>query len=188
MIFLPLLSAFTSARSGAEDDLISRAKSGNRRAFDELVRTYQQALRGFVAMRVGPDAAEDVLQETWTACWLGLTQYGGKSRFKAWLYGIAANKCADHLRGRVRRSAQSLDTLDEIPHADSGYAHIEAREAVKAALGRLPDAQREVVELYYYAGLSLPEIAENLRRNLNTVKYQFYRAHDQVADEIRASA
>jgi RNA polymerase sigma factor (sigma-70 family) len=52
------------------------------------------------------------------------------------------------------------------------------------ALRTLPEAQREVVELYYYAELTLPEIATSLNRNLNTVKYQFYRAHQAVAREL----
>ena len=67
------------------------------------------------------------------------------------------------------------------------YAKIDQREAIKAAMGTLPQAQKEVVELYYYAGLSLPEIAQSVKRNLNTVKYQFYRAHDQVAQSLAES-
>ena len=46
---------------------------------------------------------------------------------------------------------------------------------------RFPEAQREVLDLYYWAELTLPEIARALNRNLNTVKYQFYRGHDLVA-------
>jgi len=44
----------------------------------------------------------------------------------------------------------------------------------------------ETTTLYYYAELTLPEIAEALGRNVNTVKYQFYRAHAQAADGLRA--
>jgi hypothetical protein len=53
------------------------------------------------------------------------------------------------------------------------------REAVKVVLSRLPDAQREVLALYYFAELTLPEIATALNRNPNTIKYQFYRANAQ---------
>lgn len=45
-----------------------------------------------------------------------------------------------------------------------------------------------VVEMYYYAELTLPEIALALGRNLNTVKYQFYRAHARAARELQESS
>ncbi len=138
-------------------------------------------------MRVGSDAVDDIVQDTWTACWLALPKFGERSRFKAWLYGIAANKCVDYFRARGRRDETSLHDAPEIPHKESAFGAIEDRDAVMAALGRLPEAQREVVDLYYYADLTLPEIAEALKRNLNTVKYQFYRAHQQVAQELGAS-
>src|SRR5438874_1022500 len=108
------LSAWTSAGHNPDAALLSRAKAGDRKAFDALVKGYQIALRGFVVLRVGPEAADDILQDTWTACWLGLPQYSGRSRFKAWLYAIAANKCADYHRGRERSATQSLDTLEEV--------------------------------------------------------------------------
>ena len=56
------------------------------------------------------------------------------------------------------------------------------------ALLKLPENQREVLEMYYFAELTLPEIAGLLDRNLNTVKYQFYRAHTQVAEQLQESA
>lgn len=74
--------------------------------------------------------------------------------------------------------------MEEIADPRSMENRVIIRESVRAALSKLQDAQREVVELYYYAELTLPEIAEALKRNLNTVKYQFYRAHDQVAREL----
>lgn len=61
------------------------------------------------------------------------------------------------------------------------YAAAEARETVRIVVDTLPTAQREVLDLYYWAELTLPEIANVLNRNLNTVKYQFYRGHDLVA-------
>jgi len=162
-------------------DLVSRAKAGDRRAFDQLVKTYGDQLRGFVALRVGAECADDVLQETWMACWVGLSSFGSRSGFKSWLYGIAANKCTDQHRARARVAAQSVEELEDLADQENAYAKVDLREAVRTVLAQLPDAQREVVELYYYAGLTLPEIAESLKRNLSTVKYQFYRAHDQVA-------
>src|SRR5689334_6200818 len=94
--------------SGRDPDgkLVSKAKDGDKRAFDTLVRGYSEVLRGFVARRVGSDAVDDVVQDIWTACWLGVRQFSGRSRFKAWLYGIATNKCTDYHRGHARSTAE----------------------------------------------------------------------------------
>lgn len=175
------ISTWSFGRADPDSALVSKAKSGDRRAFDQLVKRHNEVLRGFVVMRVGQDAADDVLQEIWTACWTALPGFGNRSGFKSWLYGISTNKCKDYHRGRARYGAESLDELEEVASQDNAYGEIDLRESVKDALGKLPDAQKEVVELYYYAGLTLPEIARNVNRNLNTVKYQFYRAHEQVA-------
>lgn len=150
------------------------------------MKQYGSALRGFIALRVGAPAAEDVSQETWTACWLALPNFAGKSRFKAWLYGIAVNKCLDYFRGRGYKEDSASHEIDEISSEDSALRQIVDRDEIRGALNRLPELQREVVELYYYAQLTLPEIAETVKLNLNTVKYQFYRAHDQIASEFQA--
>jgi RNA polymerase sigma-70 factor (ECF subfamily) len=178
------LNAWTFGRTDPDKEMVSKAKAGDRRAFDHLVKSHGEMLRGFVVMRVGQEAADDVLQEIWTACWTGLANFGSRSGFKAWLYGIASNKCKDYYRNRGRSGEQSLDDLDDVADEDNAYSKVELREAVKGALNQLSSAQKEVVELYYYAGLTLPEIAQNVKRNLNTVKYQFYRAHEQVAQTL----
>lgn len=174
-------------QNAAEPDagLLERARRGDSSAFDSLRRLHEQPLRGFVAHRVGSDAADDLTQEIWLACWQALPKYAARSRFKAWLYGIATHKCADCLRSRSqearrREAAESLET--DQPDA---YRAIDLQQTVLAALEHVPEEQREVLELYYYAELTLAEIAQALNRNLNTVKYQFYRAHDQVGKELK---
>jgi len=80
-------------------------------------------------------------------------------------------------------AANSRDT-SEYKTPEELYSAAEAREAVRTIVDTLPPAQREILDLYYWAELSLPEIARVLGRNLNTVKYQFYRGHDLVAQGL----
>ena len=167
----------------SDSRLLTEARRGNRSAFDSLRRQHEQALRGFVARRVGTDAADDLTQEIWLACWQALAKYAGRACFKAWLYGIATHKCADCLRSRVHTMMREEATFVE-PIAPDAYRAVEIRQIVQEALRRIPDEQREVLELYFYAELTLAEIAQALNRNLNTVKYQFYRAHALVAQEL----
>ena len=110
--------------------------------------------------------------------------YPLRSRFKAWLNGIVVLKCADFLRAgaqEVRRQKAAQESLCET----SDECHVvELRQTIQEALQSVPDEQREVLELYYYAQLTLAEIAAVLGRNLNTVKYQFYRGHAQVGQVL----
>ncbi len=188
MSLLPTLPFLSLRRGSPEDAQIAAARRGDRAAFDALVRAHGPRLRGFLMARVGPEAVEDVTQDVWTACWLALPSFTGRARFRAWLLGIAQHKCADYHRARQRRQAQEGDSLAESgdvpdagPSVEEMYAAAELRETVQGLLAHLPAPQREVLELYYYGELTLPEIAAALARNLNTVKYQFYRAHERVA-------
>ena len=180
-------------RGSADPDsaLLAAAQRGDQRAFDSLRRAHERPLRGFVARRVGPEAADDLTQDIWLACWQTLHKYEGRSRFKAWLYGIAVHKCADCLRARAQEArrqevAQQEAVQQELRETADEYHTIELRQAIQEALKSVPDEQREVLELYYYAGLTLAEIGQALDRNVNTVKYQFYRAHTHVEKELKA--
>ena len=154
------------------------------------MRNYSGLLRGYLARRVNASAVDDLMQEILLAGWSALHAFNGKSRFKAWLFGIAMHKCADHHRAAGRDHLDSsVELQDEMAlmstdTLDDWSTDIDRREAVAGALSKLPPNQREVLEMYYYAELSLPEIATALKRNLNTVKYQFYRAHAQAAETL----
>ncbi len=185
---MSLLQAFIPSWSGPPDPdalPLNRAKGGDHNAFDTLRRTHEKQLRGFVIRRGSAENADDLLQDIWLACWQALPKYSGKARFKTWLYGIAAHKCTDYLRVKIQSDRRSTEQECEEPIQPDQYAAIELKQAVREALAQVPDVQREVLELYYYAELTLAEIAQALDRNLNTVKYQFYRAHDQVALQLK---
>lgn len=173
---------------------VAHARRGDRAAFDVLVRTYERSLRGFVARRLPDEAIDDVLQETWLAAWNDLPTFSKRARFKGWLYGIALHKCADFHRTRGRTTGDEVTfagndedvfSSGEGSSVRDAYADVDLRDAVQTALRTLPVPQREVLELYYYAHLTLAEIAAALGRGESTVKYQFYRAHDQIARPIR---
>lgn len=180
--FLLPRSFWPHGETDLERARVEAAQRGDRHAFDALVCAYQSQLRGFLARRVGGEAVDDLLQDIWLAAWVSLPRYDRRSRFKTWLYGIALHKCTDYHRARGRAPVEAaLPAGREWQSVETLYTAAEMRETVQTLLLRLPETQREVLEMYYYAELTLPEIAGVLKRNLNTVKYQFYRAHDQMA-------
>ena len=168
---------------------IECALNGDRRSFDELVVRYEGDLRAFVRRKVAESEVDDILQDTWIAAWTALRGFDRRSRFKTWLIGIALNKCRDHYRQRPSTPEASLsEDGSDAAYLDSAFANTELGIAIREALAELSEAQREVLELYYFSGLNLAEIAGVLDRNINTVKYQFYRAHSDTATRLKAGA
>lgn len=160
----------------SEEQSILRAQHGDRAAFDALVREHECALRRFVSKRVGSEHVDDVVQDTWLAAWSSLGRYTVRAKFRTWLYAIAANKCRD-----VHRKATTVELDPEVADGCSEYGRLDLRCAVGEALNQLSEVHREVLDMYYFEELNLPEIARVTGRNLNTVKYQFYRAHKEFA-------
>lgn len=180
---LPMNSAYRAMAPakrldpGKERKRVDLALQGDRAAFDELVEEYKGELSAFVRRRIAQHEVDDVVQDTWLAAWNSLRAFNRRSRFKTWLFGIAVNKCRDHYRSRTAAEQRLGEAHDEVPYVDSAYRGAEFRAVAKDLLEALPATQREVMELYYLSGFTLAEVAEILERNLNTVKYQFYRAH-----------
>lgn len=159
---------------------------GSRLAFDRLCDRYVSCMRLFLSSRVSEPHLEDVMQEVWIAAWTAMPQFRRSSQFKTWLFSIAVNKVRDFGRSQARRPhAIGLDHTAELAVAPVHAAHTEVADQVRSLLQELPDDQREVVELYYLSGLNLREIATALDRNLNTVKYQFYRGLTTLEAHIR---
>jgi RNA polymerase sigma-70 factor (ECF subfamily) len=193
----------TGGTNGISDTaLVDAARRGDRRAFDGLVAVYQGQLKGFVSRRVGLEAVDDLAQDVWIAVWNALPRFERRACFRTFLYGIAVHKCMDYHRSQKRSAgavpssaltegamnaalaASPQGDLPEYKTPEELYAAAESRETVRIIVDTLPPAQREVLDLYYWAELTLQEIARVLGRNLNTVKYQFYRGHDLVAQGL----
>jgi RNA polymerase sigma-70 factor, ECF subfamily len=187
---LPFFFQRSTPDAGASEEfrLVQAARRADRAAFDALVHAHQDRLRAFLARRVGSEAAEDVLQETFLAAWQAIPRLDLKVRFKTWLFSIAVHKAADHFRASGRRADVETpldpERLPSVPAAGDDYREAEQRAAVRQLLERLSDDQRQILEMYYFAELNLPEIATVLGRNLNTLKYQFYRAHAVAAQQM----
>ena len=188
MIRLPALREGANRRLMAgEQKRVDAARNGSREDFDALVSDYQGEIRKFVQKRVPKDSADDLVQEIWLAAWTSMAEFDGRSRFKTWLYGIAINKCKTLYRSQQRRTVPlSLtegvaDRIESEPLRPGSDIEARLSEHVEA----LPDHHRQLLDLYYYGELTLPEISRLLDRNLNTVKYQFYRAHTELANMLK---
>ena len=129
---------------------------------------------GYLRQRIAdPHAAEEMLQETFLVAMTDPAALDAAISKRAWLVGIACNLVREHLRRTKRR--QSAERLD-VPPSDAPLHEDYRLEAMRGAIIRLPDAQREVLELRLAHELSYAEIAETLRIPLGTVRSRMHNA------------
>lgn len=157
-----------------DEYLVLLAQSGSGEALGRLVARWRPRLMAFAARTIGTEAAHDVVQETWEGAIRALPRLEDPARFRGWLYGIAARKCADALRGKYRNARLVTAAADVAPASDAIAP--DERLDLGAALKALPAEQRLVVGLYFGEGLSVGEIASALALPPGTVKSRLFAA------------
>jgi RNA polymerase sigma-70 factor, ECF subfamily len=185
-----LESSISRLPAMTERQLVLAARQRDREAFDVLVRRHELLLRGYLQRRVGAEAVDDLLQDIWLVCWQALPQFDQRASFKTWLYRVASNRCVDIYRAKGRMP-QQVPWEEAYQETETRTAVIDALESVglrcfiQDILAQLPENQQEILDLYYYVDLTLPEVSIVLERNLNTIKYQFYRAHEMMEQKLQ---
>lgn len=157
--------------AGEPDDgeLMLRYAAGEAQAFDALYERHRASLWRFVCRTLRDETvAADVFQETWSRVIAHRGSYEPRAKFSTWIYRIAHNCCVDHWRRSGRRRLREVgdagELLDSI--ADEAAASPESvvddersAAALREALTRLPEPQREAFLLYAEAGLDVAAIA-----------------------------
>jgi RNA polymerase sigma-70 factor, ECF subfamily len=157
--------------------LIGRIAAQNRDAFSQFYDRYSPIVYSLALrmLRVQSDA-EDLLQEVFLQVWRQAMAYSAeRGSPEAWLINIARSRAIDKLRSIRRREKSFVLTEDpaaaESPdNLETSAGESETRLVMNSALANLPEAQRRVIELAYFGGLSQSEIAARLAEPLGTVK------------------
>jgi RNA polymerase sigma-70 factor (ECF subfamily) len=175
---------FSFFRLKSDGSLVRAAKARDREAFQELMSRYAEPLRKFASRRLPSAEVEDALQETWITIWERIGSLEEERQFRPWAFTICIHKIHDHWRRSTVR-ATAADGLSEEPaYFPKAFAQVELRESFAEFWADCQPEQREVIGMYYADGLTLKEISQILGRNLNTVKYQFYRAHELAESRL----
>ena len=172
-------------RTDDELDLIERAKAGETSAFEQLAKRHAASLWR-CALALGKDRhwAEDLAQETLVEAWRCLSRFDGRCRFSTWLYGILRHR---FLKGRRNHSAAVPFASEELSQSvcsantPDRFAEVsEDVERVRRAVAELPEAHRLVVELRFFAGATLGDIAAALDLPLGTVKSRLHHGLEKL--------
>jgi RNA polymerase sigma-70 factor, ECF subfamily len=150
--------------------LVRTAKEGDRDAFGQLYRLHHASIVRLVRFRLGVDH-EDAVAEVFARAWAALPRYRDTGApFAAWLYGIARHVVADEISRRIR--SQPVSQVPEVPFEPRD----DDRLTLAEALSRLPDEQRQVIELKYLVGLKNPEVAKAFGISTGAVNAKQWRA------------
>lgn len=164
--------------------LIRAMAEGDLRALNELYERYGGLLLAFLSARVGNrEAAEELLQDVMLAAWEHASNFEMRSKVKTWLLVIARNRAINSYR-KKRVPVIHLSDVFHVSSEDTGPMEAaekhERKDAVRAAIQKLPEAQREVLVLVFYHGLTGPEVAEVLDISEGTVKSRLHRAKEML--------
>jgi len=160
-------------------DLAARLARSEEAAFAELYDACVGQLYGYLVARLGShDAADDVLQSAFLRAVKSRRRFRGVENPVAYLFQIARNEAA-RATGRRRIVPHSLTAAE--PYVNTNDNSDDA-EAVAAALSRLEAADRELVELKIFAGLTFREIATIVDRPAATIATRYRRALESLRD------
>jgi RNA polymerase sigma-70 factor, ECF subfamily len=176
--------ALEEARGASDGDLIRRVAHHDANAFEVLYRRFARPVFGLALRRLGDRMrAEDAVQETFAAVWRSARTYRPERGAGApWLYAVARNAIVDRSRSRSEPPGEIPDTPAEEPGPDERAEASYISWRVHRALEVLPENEREVIELAYYAGLSQSEVADFLNIPLGTVKTRTRTGLGRLAD------
>jgi RNA polymerase sigma-70 factor (ECF subfamily) len=180
--------------------LVRRVQSGDKGAFDALVRKYQHKLVKLVMRYVrNPAEAEDIAQEAFIKAYRALPQFRGDSAFYTWLYRIAINTAKNAVVSRDRSpieynidrndaTEESYDMQGRMKDSETPEGLVltdEIRRTVNAAIEGLPEDLKTAIVLRELDGLSYEEIAAAMDCPVGTVRSRIFRAREAIDRRLR---
>jgi RNA polymerase sigma-70 factor (ECF subfamily) len=164
------------------------AREQRHSAFGHLVELFQGDIygRAYHTLR-DAQLAQDVTQETFLTAYQQLAQLREPRAFPGWLQQILRTHC-NRIYRKTTLPTSPLEAHDELadPELDpaQALASHDVREAVLAAIATLPEHERTVVQLFYFQGFSLVEIAERLMLPTTTIKKRLQYARERLRERI----
>ena len=183
-----------------EVELVTRAKNGNREAFEILLKKYEARTYSSAYRILGnrSDAA-DVLQEASIRAFQALPKFSGRSTFGTWFYRIAINLCLLKLR-KQKKAPFSLEAMTTVRKDDgeeqpfeitdwshnpaASLANTELRELLEKKIAGLPDIYRTPFVLYETEDLPVKEVARILKISESAVKTRLHRSRSLLREKL----
>ena len=174
---------------GQDREQMQRIAGGDEAALRALFARHATRTFRYVLRLVGTEAvAEEVTNEAFLELWRHAGDYRGKSTVSTWLIAIARNKAFSRLRKRQDaplHEGVAEARPDPADNPEVAAAKRSKAEAMRACMGRLSEAHREIIDLVYYHEKSVAEASEILGIPENTVKTRMFHARKQLSGILR---
>ncbi len=166
-----------------EANLVVAARAGDSASFGECVRRYAPRMVRVARQMVGPDRAEDMVQEAMLDAWRALGSFAGRSALETWLHRITVNRCLAELRRR-RPPVVDVEPMDLLARWEDPDFSVDPEtvairssqaEVLRTLLDTLPAGYRNALILHDGQGLSASEVAELTGIPLGTAKSNIRR-------------
>jgi RNA polymerase sigma factor (sigma-70 family) len=175
----------------SDEALVALLARGDEGALGELYDRFGAVAYG-LALRIVRDAslAEDAVQDAFLTVWRTASQFvAERAKARTWILTLVHRRAVDLVR---REQTRRAEPLKEHPEAGERTTHDEAwlrleRQRVQDALKRLPDQQREAIELAYYGGFTQSELADRLGEPLGTVKSRMFAGLNRLRELLDES-
>lgn len=168
-----------------DGDLIGRCLSGDRTAFDEIVRRYQDPLyRHLLRLAGDREQAADLCQEAFLRFYRALASFDGSRPIRPFLLKIATNLWRDQRPTRLVVLQEEWADLSPARQPEQEALAAVQREAILEAMAQLRPEYREVLSLRYDQGLSYREIAEVIGSTTGTVGTWLRRAVEALRETL----
>ncbi len=195
---------FSESRSAeiaalSDEELLVRCCEQDESALRELLSRHQTSVYSLLYRMLGcREDAEEALADVFVKVWRSAASFKGRSRFRTWLYKVAANTARDMLRSRKARPEVALEDVmlenasavgqgngcvvdsDPAPFDDAAVVMLEK------AMERLSEEDRLIISLYHIDECSLPEIAEILGQPRGNLKVKLFRARQKLRSHLAA--
>jgi RNA polymerase sigma-70 factor, ECF subfamily len=173
--------------------LVKRTLRGDRKAFEMIVRKYQQPLLNYVGRMVGErELALDFTQDVFARAYASLRSYSPQFKFSTWLFKIASNLIIDHWRKKKLPTFSlseplgadvdclTLDVPDGEPGISQKFELAELGRKIERALEKLPGPLRELFVWRHVNELSYEEMAEIKGLPVGTIKNRVFQAKETL--------
>lgn len=170
-----------------DEDLVRRAAAGDVDAFEALVAPrLNRVFRTASAILGNEGDAHDVVQEAFVATWRQLPRLRDAAKFDGWLNKTIVNRCRDELRRRRRSREVGIDGARDLPSGDL-TGSVGEIAAINAALGMLSVDHRHLLVMHHLQGLSIADLAMELRIPEGTTKSRLHAARAALERALEAN-
>ena len=191
---LPTGRAATGTQPDSKQELdvqlLVRIAGGNRLAMRVLYARYNQRVFRFALRLLDNEAlAEDVVSEVFFDVWRKAATFEGRAQVSTWLLGITRNKALDARKARStetwdEEAAQAIE--DPAANPEVEYQRKDTRAVMRKCLAQLSPTHREIIDLVYYHGKSIDEVARITGAGQATVKTRMFYARKHLAELLGA--